>query len=118
MIPIRALRETITIFIRTYPGGSGSGDVDRYNYPTQKESPGIDIPAWVEKFRLAAENLNEQDRRENRVRVMVAADAPLDGLSRFEWQGSSYEVLGEPTLFTNASGPHHLELVGRQVLGG
>ncbi len=119
MLSSRALRDTITVYIVTHPGGSGSGEggTDRYGDPIESVAQGVNLPAYVEPVR-EDEDLKDQDRRVSHVRVLLAPDAPIDGVSRFTWQSSSYEVMGEAKAFRNRNGDHHQELIGRRVLGG
>lgn len=119
MIPLRALRETITIYRRTYPGGSGSGEggTDRYGNPIAEEDDGTEAPAAVQPFRLQNEELGGRDMTETRYKVLVAPDVLVDAVARVVWHGQSYEVHGEPVLFSTASGPHHYELILRLIEG-
>lgn len=122
MIPVRALRERITLTLRTFPGGgsgSGSGDggTDRYGNPIAVESQVANVPAAMQPMKLGTEVMDEGDRRENRYRLITGPDVNLDGLAAVTWRGREFEVHGEPQLFTDRNGPHHFEVVVLEVQG-
>lgn len=111
MIRPAALRETVTLYTRAASGGVG-----RYGDALRDETAHEGVRAAVSALE-AAEDEQLRDTRLQRYRALLAPDAPVDGLSRIEWRGRSMEVLGEPLLVTTRQGPHHLELVMREVRG-
>ncbi len=114
MIRLTALRDTMTIFTTTW--GPGSGDAGRYGDPVAAESEGVVVRCSVRPFR-EKELENGQDRRVSTLRCIVSPQVNLDGLTRVEWHGRSYEVWGEPEPWVTRQGVHHLAFTIRGIEG-
>jgi head-tail adaptor len=104
------LYEEITVYQRAESGA------DRYGDPELTEDAGTRLPAAVQPVQ-EKENDAAQTRLTSIYRVTVDPAAELDGLSRVEWRSRSFEVLGEPALFTYRNGAHHQEFLMREVQG-
>lgn len=111
--------DSIELFTAAYPVGSGDG-TNRYGDPVRVEADGVTVPAQVTRQGrgMAKEELTNMDRRIEFYRVLCAPEVPVDGLSRVEWMGRSFEVYGEPEPFNDRNGHHHQEFVMRGVQGG
>ena len=112
------LVDSITLFLVDYPVGSGEA-TNRYGDPVRVEADGITVPAQVSKQGrgMPKEELVDEDRRIDFFHVIVGPDTVLDGLSRVEWMGRSFEVYGEPEPLNYRNGLHHQEFVMRGVRG-
>ena len=105
------LRDEITVYSRT--AGTAVGP---YGDPVDVEDAGTTVPAYVEPADLTEDEINRQTRT-NRYFVMVDGITVVDALSRIEWEGESYEVVGEPGPWKNHRGLHHYELQMRRTEG-
>lgn len=117
MIRMAALRERITLVRRADTGGA----VSDYGDPIMEELPPVEVPAAVQPLQASEDEIAAsqvgQSLRTQRYHVLVAPDAPVDGLARVEWRGRQFEVIGEPLVFPT-NGPHHIEFDMTEVLGG
>ena len=105
------LRDEITVFSVT--AGTATGP---YGDPVDVESAGTTVPAYVEPEDLSEDEIN-RDTRVNRYFVMVDGMVEVDALSRVEWEGESYQVVGEPGPWKNHKGLHHYEFQIRRTEG-
>lgn len=113
MIRAGALRDRVTIFNR-----STSVNVDRYGNPLDDEDAGTVVKAMVNPIG-AGRGRNEEfeidrDTRISRYVAIVEPGVSVTATSRVEWNGKSYEIVGEPQLFSGR-GDHHLEFDMRLI---
>lgn len=114
MIRMASLRETITIFVRS---AGEAADADRYGDVADEESEGTDVAAAVSPVAGGQELEQNRDTRISRYVVLVAPEATVDGLARVEWKGRSFDVIGEPRIYTLHGATHHYEFTMEEVLG-
>lgn len=117
MIRRASLRERVTVYARTEDESSGA-ETTRYGDPVLVEGDGVVTEAAVQPLQATEDEVG-RDTRIQRYRVIVAPDAPVDGISRLTWRGRTFEVLGEPLAFSGLRDEevHHLEFDVREVLG-
>lgn len=89
---------------------------DRYGNPIDEEAAPTIVSASVSPLEATEDDLNRETRT-SRYKVLVEPTVTIDGLDRVEWRGNSYEVVGEPLVFSTRSGPHHYELTIRNIEG-
>lgn len=111
MIPMVALRYSITITPRTETGAT-----DDYGNPTMVDGAPTVVPAHIS----IVTSTETEILRETRVQiysVVVSPDAVVDAFSKVEWDGKIMEVLGEPLKYWSRGVPHHCEFQAREILG-
>ena len=114
---IRSLRDKVTVFMVTQ-----GPDTDRYGSLQDHVSAGVVYRANVQpvletRGRDSAEIEIDRDTMIDRFRVVLEPWAVVDGLSRVEWEGDIFEVIGEPSLYKGRNNNHHKTFQIRRVLG-
>lgn len=92
-------------------------DVNLYGDPRLSYSAGDPVPARVQQD-TATEDLADRDTSKTMFLVFLHPDADLTGVDYLDWNGRRLNVRGEPALVENSIGPHHVELLAEEVLGG
>ena len=106
-----ALTESVDLI-----GISSDVDTDRYGNPIPVEAAPITLRASVSPLEATEDDLS-RETRVTRYTVLLEPDVDVTGIDKIEWRDTTYEVIGEPKVFTDRSGPHHLELVIRSITG-
>lgn len=112
MIRAAALRESITIYAVT-----DGETLDRYGNAVPSESDGVTVRAAVKPI-SEMEKETSGDLRISMYRVLVEPGTAVNARSRVDWQSRTFEVLGEPQLYTANRGVHHIEFDIREIQGG
>jgi hypothetical protein len=95
---------------------------DRYGSLTDVVSAGVVYRANVQpvletRGRDSAEIEIDRDTMIDRFKVTLEPWAIVDGLSRIVWEGDTFEVVGEPSVYKGRNGVHHLTLQVRRIEG-
>lgn len=114
---IHLLRDTVLVYTVTE-----GPDTDRYGDLIKHQSAGVEYPANVQpvletRGRDSAELEIDRDTMIDRFKVILPVYAVIDGHSRVGWEGDTFEVIGQPSLYKSRNGPHHLSIQIRRVEG-
>lgn len=108
---VSSLRDSVIITPRTEVGAP-----DVYGNPTMVDGAPVTAKAIV-----TPSSTNEiEDGRDTRIQsyeFIVAATVSINALSKVTWRGRTFEVQGEPSLFTSRGLPHHYQFEGVEELG-
>lgn len=111
------LIHTVTLFS---PDDTSEGDdYTRYgdqetNYPlVGTESPGL-----VQQ-NSSTEDIIDRDTRITSYTLFLPVTAPVSALSYWTWEDEDrrFTVQGRPEVVNDGTGPHHIEVLGREVEG-
>lgn len=107
----------MTVFTVTY-----GPDTDEFGDKLEHVSAGVDYRANVQpvletRGRDSAEMEIDRDTMIDRFRVVLEPWAVVDGLARVEWEGDTFEVVGEPSVYKGRNGPHHITFQIRRIIG-
>jgi len=64
----------------------------------------------------STEEVSRTDAATTHWRTFCGPSAPVGAFSRIEWNGHTYEIVGEPELWKASGRPHHLELRMNRVV--
>lgn len=114
---IRTLRDKVTVYMITQ-----GPDTDRYGTLIDHVSAGVEYRADVQpvletRGRDSSELEIDRDTMIDRFKVILEPWAVVDGLSRIQWKGDTFEVIGQPSPYDSRNGPHHLTLQVRRIEG-
>jgi hypothetical protein len=114
---IRTLRDKVIVYMVTQ-----GPDTDRYGSLLDHVDAGTEYRANVQpvletRGRDSAELEIDRDTFIDRFKVTLEPWATVNGLSRVQWEGDIFEVIGEPSLYKGRNSDHHLTFQIRRVKG-
>jgi hypothetical protein len=97
------------------------GATDRYGNEIETFDAGASTPARVQQLKVGGqtrEDLTGRDTRQTWFEVFAPPSVTVNGLSLIVWGTRRLQVDGEPVLVNDGDGPHHYQIMAREVLGG
>lgn len=93
------------------------GSADRYGNPADSAGTPVTVRAWVTPAGMQELEAGQRDTRLSQYSVIVEATVSVNARSQVSWNSRTFEVIGEPKLFSYRNGDHHYEFLMEERVG-